>query len=223
MRNLLIVSAVIVMLCMSPVAMAADKPDPKIVQKIEQGLKAYKEGKDAEATVALQEAMTMIQKASASGLEAFFPDAPAGWEAGKVNTNTMNMAGQDGAVSFTTLERQYEKKNDKKGQSISMMLLSSAEMVANQKQMIDALSQPQMIDMLNAEGSTAKAINQDGWVGLLRVEKDGDGQILLFHGAIMLTIHGRKADAATVVTGKSSIVSGIMTTPPIPTYPVMVT
>jgi len=199
MRNLLIVSVVVAMLCVSPAALATDgKPDPKVVQKIEQGLKAYKDGKPTEATAALQEAMTMIQKANASGLEAFFPDAPAGWEAGKVSTQTMNMAGQDGAISFTALERRYDKKDDKKGQSISMTLLSSPEMVANQKQMIDALSQPQMIAMFNTDGNTAKAISQDGWAGLLRAEKGGDGQILLFHGTTMLNIQGQKTDTATL-------------------------
>ena len=198
MRNLLIVSAVVVMLGVAAVAQAADaKPDPKVVQKIEQGLKAYKDGKNADATKALQEAITMIQKASASGMEAFFPDAPAGWEAGKVNTIVANVGGGDTAVSYTTLERRYEKKGND-GQYISMSLLTSAEFVTGQKQMIEALAKPEMIAILNTDGNKAKAISQDGWTGLLRTDKSGEGQIVLFDGATMLNLQSRKVNVATL-------------------------
>ena len=199
MRNLLMASAVVVMLGVASVAQAADaKPDPKIVQKIEQGLKAYKDGKNAEATKALQDALTMLQKASASGLEAFFPDAPTGWEAGKVDTNTISMATQNGSVSYTTLERRYEKKGGDDGQRITMTMFNSAEMVATQKQLIEAFTQADMLKALNTDGNQAKAIKQDGWVGWLQVQKNGDGQILMFSGATMLNLQSRKADAATL-------------------------
>jgi len=198
MRNLLIVSAVAVMLGVSVVAQAAEaKPDPKVVQKIEQGLKAYKDGKNAEATAALQEALVMLQKANASGLEAFFPAAPAGWEAGKVSSNTMSMTGPNGAFSYTTLNRNYEQKKDKDGQQIAMTLISSPEMVAMRKPMIDTFTNAEMLKMLNTDGNTVKAINQDGWAGWLQVEKGGKAMAMMFQGPLMLQLDG-KTDAATL-------------------------
>jgi len=197
MRNLLIVSAVVVAIGVAFVAQAGDgKPDPKITAKIEAGLKAYKDGKHVEATAALQEALAMIQKASASGLESFFPAAPAGWEAQKVDSNTMSMTGQDGkAFSFTTLTREYKQKKDG-GQRLTMSLLVSSEMVGMQKQGIEVfITNPEMLKMLNAEGGTAKALKQDGWSGLLRAEKGGEATALLFSNSIMLNVTG-DVDAA---------------------------
>jgi hypothetical protein len=179
----------------------AQTTDKDIEGKIESALKDYKTGKTGEAMTALQEAISLMQKSAQKGMAAFFPKAPEGWEAGKLDSQSISSGG-DHTSSWTTLNQNFTRKKDEL--KVSVSLANSPELIKAQKGMLDAFKNPQMLKMMNADPARQiKLIEQAGWVGVRQVEKAKDDnkgkvEIILIIDACMLTLNINSDDEAAL-------------------------
>lgn len=183
------------------VALAADA-DKDVEAKIESALKDYKAGKTGEAMTSLQEAISLIQKSSRKGMAAFFPKAPDGWEAGKLDSQSVSGGGEGGSSFWTTLSQDFTRKKDQLRVSVS--LANSPEMIKAQKGAMEVFKNAETLKAMNSDPAHQyKLVEQAGWVGLRTVEKGKDGdkgrcEIILFTDACLLTLRVDSADEAVL-------------------------
>jgi hypothetical protein len=181
------------------------KTSAEIEGMIAKGLAAYKAGKNQEAIEALQQAVAAIQKTQQQGLVAFLPEAPAGWEAGKIDSGSVGaITGEDGQTySAINLSRKYTRKgeaDDDKQTQVTVTVHSQKEMIEAAKGMAEAYKNPQFITMMESAGKIKfTAIDQNGWSGWKIVSAEGnDATATAFCGDLMLTVQVNKPDGKTL-------------------------
>lgn len=194
------------------VGLAADKTSSvkktpaEIETLIAKGLAAYKAGKNQQAIELLQQAVAAIQKTQQQGLAGFLPAAPAGWEAGKIDSGSVGaISGEDGQTfNAINLSRKYTRKgeaDDDKQTQVTVTIHSQKELIAAAKGMGEMYKNPQMVAMMEAEGKTKfAAIDQAGWNGW-RIINLGDSKsatATAFYGDLMLTVEINTADGKTL-------------------------
>jgi hypothetical protein len=180
------------------VIVAAETPKPEDAEKlINSGLKAYKEGKLNEAVSQLQAAISAIQATLQKSMSAIFPKAPEGFEAGEIDTSAGSTSSGGSSFAVINLSRTYTSKADN-GPSVTITLTSSKEMIAAQKAMLETLKSPEMVKAMQASGETFKPVEQDGWVGMRHISKEGPAEIIVFSKTCMLNVKVDKADAKTL-------------------------
>jgi hypothetical protein len=174
--------------------LAADKNESKdsaaIEATIQKGLKDFKDGKSQDAIAALQDAIGMIQKSTAKGLGNFFPQAPAGWEAGELETQSIAGAGNGKeTINYTTMTRTYRKGEEL---SVTISLNTSPLLAEAQKSVMEAYKNPAAKAAMEQAG--VKLFDKDGWSGWTKVEKDNDAEMTAFCKSLLLNIKVDKAD-----------------------------
>ncbi|MCY2926130.1 MAG: hypothetical protein NT031_11935 [Planctomycetota bacterium] len=193
----------------SAVVLAADKASSvkktpaEIEALIAKGLAAYKAGKNQQAIELLQQAVAAIQKAQQQGLAAFLPAAPAGWEAGKIDSGSVGaISGEDGQTyNAINLSRKYTRKGqaeDDKQTQVTITIHSQKELIAAAKSMGEMYKNPQMVAMMESSGKLKfTAIDQDGWGGwkVVNLEGSKNATATAFYGDLMLTVEVNQADA----------------------------
>jgi len=181
---------------------AAEKDQTKdqdVEALIAKGQKAYKDGKTADAIVALQAAITAIQKAQEKGLAKFLPTAPEGWEAGKVDSSSYAGSGGGGSAAISNISCKYTKK-DQKETSVTVALIATKEMVEGQKSLIDAYKKdPAILKAMQTADTSFALVDQDGWAGWRTADKrNSSAQLFAICKSVMLTVEVRKGDAAAL-------------------------
>ena len=185
--------------------------DKDVEAKIESALKAYRSGQTGEAMSSLQEAIAMIQKSTEKGLAAFFPKAPEGWDASKLDSQSLSTGGSDnGGGSWTTLSQNFTRKKDPL--KVTVTLTNSPQLIQAQKGMLAAFKNPEMLKALNADPNhQVKLIEQSGWVGLRQITKGkgqddkGKGEIAVYSDSCVLTLQVDSDDQAVLDTFWKSI------------------
>ncbi len=181
-------------------AVAADK-DAKPADAeaaIQKGLQLYKEGQAGAAIAALQEAIGIIQKSQQKGLAAFFPKAPDGWEAGKLESNSAASGSGKDSFTLTAIEQSFTRKSD--SLKVRISLTNSPQMIEPQKAMLENFRKnPMILQTINQAGEQKMTIiSRDGWEGWQNSTKDGNGEIIAFNGSNMLNIHMDKFDQSVL-------------------------
>ncbi|MCY2929488.1 MAG: hypothetical protein NTV86_08340 [Planctomycetota bacterium] len=187
--------------------LAADKAPVKkktpaeIEGLIAKGLEAYKAGKNQQAIELLQQAVAAIQKSQQQGFAAFLPGAPAGWEAGKIDTGSVGVSGEDGQTyNAINLSRKYTRKgeaDEDKQTIVTVTIHSQKEMIAAAKGMGEVYKNPQMLATIESEGKMkVSAIDQAGWSGwkIINLGDSKNATATAFCGDLMLTVEVNKSD-----------------------------
>ena len=188
--------------------LAADKPPvtkktpAEIEALIAKGMAAYKAGKNQQAIEFLQQAVAAIQKGQQQGFAAFLPAAPAGWEAGKIDSGSVGaISGEDGQTyNAINLSRKYTRKgeaDEDKQTTVTVTIHSQKEMIAAAKGMGEMYKNPQMVAMMEAEGKAkVSAIDQAGWSGwkIINLGDSKNANATAFCGDLMLIVEVNKSD-----------------------------
>lgn len=182
------------------VLVAADKggKDENPESLINNGLKAYKDGKISEAISQLQSAIAAMQASQQKGLTGVFPNAPDGWEAGEIDSSSGASSSGSGNFAIVTLTRNYTPKGDANGPRLTMTLTSSKELIAAQQAMVAAFKDPQTLKAMQAAGANIKTIDQDGWTGWRHSEKGQGSELTVFSKTYMLSLRVDKEDDKTL-------------------------
>jgi translation initiation factor 2 beta subunit (eIF-2beta)/eIF-5 len=193
-------AAVLAVACSTAWTFAADKvavKDGDAEAKIQQALKLYKEGKAGDAIIALQDAIAIIQQSQSKGMAAFFPKAPDGWEAGKLETNSISSGAGSEAMTMTTLSQTFTRTSDKL--DVKVTLTNSPQLIQPQKTMLDNLKNPQIMAAMNQDPDhKMKLIDRDGWAGWQSLTKNGSAEIAIFNNSNLLNINVDKNDEAVL-------------------------
>ncbi len=177
---------------------AAEAPKGEDAEKlINNGLKAYKDGKLNEAIAQLQAAIAAMQATQQKSLAGVFPKAPAGFEAGEIDSSAGSTNAGGSSMAIVNLSRTYTSKAEN-GPTVTITLTSSKDLIAAQKGMLEALKNPEMVKAMQASGATFKLFEQDGWAGWRHVEKDGQAEIIVFGKTCMLSVKVDKSDEKTL-------------------------
>lgn len=176
-------------------AWAAEKDAPADVEAlIQKGLKAYKDGKVRDSVSALQEAIAAMQKSQEKGLAAFFPKAPAGFEAGKIESQSASYGDGASATSYTILKQTFTRASD--DVTATVTLTDAPQMIEAQKARAEAYRNPGVMAALNQSPDTkVTLIDQNGWVGWKIISKGHDAQIAAYSGSTLLQVNLSKDDA----------------------------
>ena len=182
------------------VIVAAEKPpkDENPETLINNGLKAYKDGKLSDAISQLQAAIAAMQAAQLKGMTGIFPKSPDGWEAAEIDSSAGTSSGGGSSLAIVTLKRDYTKKGAGDGLQVTITLTSSKELMAAQQAMMETFKNPQLLAAMQAGGANIKLIDQDGWKGWRHVEKGSAPEINVFNGSYMLTVRVDKEDDKTL-------------------------
>ena len=184
--TLLAAFAVIVSLGLARGDEAADRAK-RIEEYIQKGLAAHRADQPQEAINQLQQALLLLQKSIEKNLAAFLPKPAEGWMAEDPEVQSGMWGAGEQSFQFTTATRSYAREED--GRSVEIVLTNSPQMVEMQGQLIKAFANPQMAAMLGADPDRkVEMFKDEGWEGMLTVEKDGDAQILAVTGDILITI-----------------------------------
>lgn len=179
-------------LCLAAAVFAAAAADP-IEALIAKGLKAYKEGNSQDSIAALQEAILLMQKSKEKDLLACLPKAPAGWEAGKVDSGSTAVGTGEGGMTCTQLSQTFTRKADDARATVT--ITNSEQLMQAHKAMADAYKNPELVKMMNQDPNTKfKMITQDGWTGWSIIHKDQNAEAVTFSGGYMVNIQISKAD-----------------------------
>ena len=184
----------------------AQDTDKDVEAKIESALKAYKSGQTGEAMSSLQEAISMIQKSTEKGLAAFFPKAPEGWKASKLDSRSLSTGGSDNSGgSWTTLSQSFTRKKD--SLKVTVSLANSPQMIKAQKGIMEAFKSPDILKAMNADPNhQVTLIDQAPWAGLRQITK-GKGQgdkckceIVVYSDSCVLTMQVDSDDQTVLDT-----------------------
>ena len=182
----------------APAAPAAAKPD--VPAAVQAALAAYKDGKLADAVSQLQKAIAQIQQEMQGSLGGVLPLAPAGWAADEIKSTAAAVAGEESG-SWTNVSRRYTRKADSVQTDIS--LTNSPQLVKVQKQMADALKNPQVLQAMKQGGrKDITPVTQPGWSGWMIVSREDDSAEVNAFSAegYFIKVHVGKADAAALQT-----------------------
>jgi len=159
----------------------------RIEECIQKGLAAHRANQPQEAIAQLQQAVLLLQKSVEKNLAAFLPKPREGWTADDPEVQSGVWGSGEQSFQITTATRNYSREED--GRSVEIVLTNSPQMVDAQKQLITTFANPQMAAMLGADPDRKlETFKEDGWDGMLTVEKDGEAQITAVTGNVLLTI-----------------------------------
>ncbi len=168
------------------------KPDP-VEALITRALAAHKAGKTQQAVADLQQAVTLMQKSLQAGLASFFPKAPAGWEAGKIDSSTMAAASGADRTSWTTLTRKYVRKADKLAVTVSM--INAPHLIQAQQTAAAMYRNPQMLQRMNQNPKQRiSLVSAPGWTGWKVVQVGRRAQVTAFCSGCLLSVKVPKDD-----------------------------
>jgi hypothetical protein len=200
MRRMMV--TVLVGLCVSAALLAGaakEKPDP-VETLVAQGLARYKAGKTAEAIGDLQQAIALMQQSLQKGLAAFFPEAPQGWQAGKVESSAVAAAGTGGeGGSWTQVSRKYTRQADRLAVTVEMT--NSPQLIQAQQGLSSMYRNPQMLQVLNQDPNRkVELVQAPGWFGWIVVEKGKTAQAAAYCKSCLLTVQVPKGDEQVLKT-----------------------
>lgn len=148
-----------------------DKPD-EVETHVAIALNAYRAEKPADAIAELQAAINLIQAQLSKTLAGQLPDAPQGWSAGEVESDSMSVGAGGQGHAFSTAKRTYTRKADKA--EVTVEITDSTIIIGAHKQMAQAFQNPQMIEMMNRDPDTQiKVLKIPGWVAWAQTSKGG--------------------------------------------------
>ncbi len=175
-------------------AYAAEK-EADVEALINKGLKAYKDGDSADAITALQEAISALQKSQEKGFAAFFPKPPAGWEAGKLDSQSMSAGTGEGAMNYSTLSQSFTQGKGDGQIRVKVTLTNSPQFAETYKGMAETYKNPEMLKILNADPKQKLTmIDQNGWVGFRHIQKESKAEAFAFCGSCLLMVEANKDD-----------------------------
>jgi hypothetical protein len=194
-------------LCVSAALLAGaakKKPDP-VEALIGQGLAKYRAGKTAEAIADLQQAVALMQQSLQKGLAAFFPKAPQGWQAGKVESSAVAATGTGGeGGSWTQVSRRYTRQADKLAVTVTMT--NAPHLIQAQQGLSGMYRNPQMLQTLNRDPNRkVELVQAPGWFGWIIIEKGKRAQAAAFCKGCLLTVEVPKDDEPLLKTFWSAI------------------
>jgi len=164
-----------------------------VEDQVKQGLELYRAGELGAAITELEFAITDIRKGMSGQLADTFPDAPAGWSAGEVESSSegAGVAAMFGGSMGAMLERSYNQ-NDGDG-TLTATLMIDNPMVQG---MGALLNNP----MLMAAQPNTERLRIGRETGMLKWEPDSSSAeaTLLLDGRIMMQIKGENLDAPDV-------------------------
>ncbi|MHC4974643.1 MAG: hypothetical protein ACYTG3_20200 [Planctomycetota bacterium] len=135
-------AVVIGILAVLAIGQAQEAEDPKasVEKLIQEGLEAYKAGKNQEAILKLQKAIGLIQQSAAKGLEAFLPAAPDGWKADPAKSKSGNWGAGEAAVTWTQASCRYIRESD--NLKVEVTISDSPQIIQGQKALPEPADAP---------------------------------------------------------------------------------
>lgn len=180
-----------------PAAICLAEADKDVESLINKGLASYKAGRTNEAIAFLQEVVLLLQRSQEKGLARFFPKAPEGWEAGKLESSSAAIGTGEGGATYTQLTQRFTRKQD--GATATVTLSNSNQLIESQRAMAESYKNPEVLRMMNQDPDTKiKLIDQDEWVGWTVIQKDRDAQATALCTGCLLSIQIDKPDEAAV-------------------------
>ncbi len=173
-----------------------DKPD-KVESHVAAALKAYRAENPTDAIAQLQAAINLIQAQLSKTLAGQLPDAPEGWSAGEVESDSMSVGAGGQGHAFSTAKRTYTRTADKV--KVTVEITDSSIIIGAHKQMAQAFQNPQMIEMMNRDPNTqVKVLKIPGWVAWAQTSKSGSasGSLIAVSEHHAVNIQSRSAEMA---------------------------
>jgi hypothetical protein len=165
----------------------AKSPEASVEALIQEGLAAYKAGKHQVAIDRLQKAIGLIQEASAKGLESFLPQIGKGWKADAPRTHSGSWGAGREAFQWTQVVRTYRREKD--GLKVEVTLSNSPQMLAGQRQALQAYANPQMLEMMNRDpNQQISLVHEAGWDGWTIQQKGKRMQTIAICKSILLIL-----------------------------------
>lgn len=190
-------AAIVTLFAFCATTRAGDAPANDPTPLIQSALDAYKTGQIQQAIDELQKAIAILQQSQREGLARYFPDAPSGWEAGKLDSNSFSAGGNDAdkSFSYTTLSRPYTNKSNQT--RVTLTLANSPQLIETYSAMLQNFQNVQMLAAINQDtNSHTELVDQDGWKGWSTVTKGQDAKLISFNGSYSLTVEVDKDDKA---------------------------
>ncbi|MHC5052612.1 MAG: hypothetical protein ACYTGK_18630 [Planctomycetota bacterium] len=190
-------AVVIGILAVLAIGQAQEAEDPKasVEKLIQEGLEAYKAGKNQEAILKLQKAIGLIQQSAAKGLEAFLPAAPDGWKADPAKSKSGNWGAGEAAVTWTQASCRYIRESD--NLKVEVTISDSPQIIQGQMQALKLYQNPQMLQMMNQDpNKKIELIDTDGWKGWKTTDKGKRPrtQTMAIYRSVMVMIEVRGDD-----------------------------
>ncbi|MFP3937663.1 MAG: hypothetical protein ACLFVW_04915, partial [Phycisphaerae bacterium] len=177
-----------------------EQPAPQSVEQlIREGLAAYRGGRGAEAIEKLHKAISLIQEEMGEDLASYVPDAPQGWSAGEIESNSGSMGGGGQGQQWVRLARKYTRDSDET--KVELTITNSPQLVGTQKAAMAMFSNPQYVAMLQSNPDMSiDEIDRDGWNGWLVVDKQSNAQLMAFYSSTMLAMEAPAGQESAVKT-----------------------
>ena len=157
-----------------------------ITPLIDAGRKSVAAGDYQKALEQFQQVVQKIQAQLSASIEKFFPDAPGGWEAGEIDSQSWSGSTAEGTNSMTNITRRYTRSSDKARCNINMT--NWPQMVQTFRQSLDTYKQMQQI-MQNNPDMDLSFEERDGWTLMKIVQKDSKNvQINAVHDKLIISI-----------------------------------
>jgi len=172
-------------------------PDPKarVEALVQEGLKAFRAGKNQAAIQSLQKAIGLIQQSAAKGLVSFLPAPPEGWEADPAKSKSGNWGAGESAIQWTQASRRYRRESDKL--KVEVSISDSPQIIQGQMQALKMYQNPQMLQMMNQDpNKKVELIDADGWKGWHTTQKGKRPrtQTMAIYESVMVQIEVRGDD-----------------------------
>lgn len=150
-----------------------------VLDSINEGLEAYKEGEYKDAVESLNYASQLIQQMKGENLQSFLPDALDGWKAKKASSQSAGAAMFGGGI---TAEREYAKGNS----NISVSIITDSPMMQGMMMMF---SNPMFA---SSDGGKLKKIKREkAMVKYDAGNKSGEIQVMV-DDRILLNVTGNR-------------------------------
>ncbi len=159
-------------------------------------LKSYKEGKPADAAVALQDVLKLLNEKTGGALAAALPDHIGGWRGGKVETQSLGGTGGGSTTSRTYRQGSKDKGDEKK---ISVSIASDSPLLGTISTFLKAPALGQLLGakpkdvgsypamFISKEGILQFAVNQR-YVVLIQGKKLSESEIMEIANGLKLEI-----------------------------------
>ncbi|UCH85194.1 MAG: hypothetical protein JSW50_05760 [Candidatus Latescibacterota bacterium] len=177
--------------------------DDEVTDLAEKARKAYAAGDYQEALNLYQQIVQHIQAMVSASLERFMPQAPAGWEAAEIESQSWTGSTDETSQRMTNLTREYTRESDEA--ECTVVIANWPQMIQGYRQTIQMFEQ--MGDMMNADPDTkVTKTTKDGWDILKIVEvSDGAVQLSAVHDQIIVHIELDRNEPGVADTFLNSI------------------
>lgn len=175
---------------------ANDQGKVDVAQVIEQALAAYRAADYQKSVTLLQQAIGQIQKMSEQGWGRFFPTV-AGWEGGKIDSQSSSTGTGNEGFQMTQLRRSYREIDGER--TVEVTITNSPQLVASSKASLEMYKNPQLVALMKQDPNRSfDVIDTDGWTGIVTVEKKDGGHVMALCGSTLVTINLNGANAELV-------------------------